>query len=149
MSTLAAFDAQSLFTRLHEDLLDHFDCLEDPQLLLARVYDKDSTVFPDVTSTGRIASTCKVVMRRSAMGDIEAEEIVRTAVSSLTDLVAKLSASKDSPQTLVLGGGLFSESSYRAAFLSQLEQKSLHFARTVVVDDTGRTAAQIMAERLE
>ena len=82
------------------------------------------------------------------MGDTEAEEIVRMAVSSLADLVAKLSASKDSPQTLVLGGGLFSESSYKAAFLLQLEQESLRFARTVIVDDTGKTAAEIMARRL-
>ena len=136
-------------TQLQKDVLDHFDCQADPQLLLARVYDKDSPVFPDITPTGRIASTCQMVMRRCAMGDSEAEEIVRTAVSSLADLVAKLSPEKDSPKTLVLGGGLFSEDSYRADFLSQLEKQAGHFARVAVVDDTGKTAADIMARRLE
>lgn len=125
-----------------------FDCETDPQLLLACVYEQDSTLFPDVTPTGRIASTCKTVMRRCASGDREAESIIRTAVNSLTDLVAKLFIGTDVPQTLVLGGGLFSEDSYRAEFLSQLEQQGSHFARTVVVDDTGRTAAEIMAKRL-
>lgn len=88
-------------------------------------------------------------MRRCAMGDGEALGIIRTAVPSLTDLVAKLSACNHSPQTLVLGGGLFSEDSYKAAFLSQLQREGLRFARTVVVDDTGRTAAEIMARRVE
>ena len=87
-------------------------------------------------------------MRRCAMGDSEAEEIVRTAISSLADLVAKLSPEKDSPKTLVLGGGLFSEDSYRAEFLSRLKEQGNQFARVIALDDAGKTAADIMARRL-
>lgn len=153
VSALAAFDRQQPFTAFHHAVYKHFQCDDNPQLLLQRVYEEKSSVFPETSAATRIASVCKAVFDTAyANGhqDEDAEKIIQEAAQSIAILVQSLVNEVICPEqcTLVLGGSLYRDSHFEGTVIRSLASLGISFKSVTALEDAGAAAALILAKEV-
>ena len=140
-------------TRLQQGVYAHFDCLGDCQLLLSKVYEKQSKHHPQLDPTARIASVCKLVIEMAfdkTQPSEEALDMVEQAAGELVKLVEQLARDPVWPQeaALVMGGGLFKEQKFLDVVRMRLRKARLEFKTTRVISYPGDAAADLLAQEL-
>lgn len=153
VSALAAFDRQEPFSAFHRAVYKHFRCDDNPQLLLQRVYEDQSTIFPDTSSATRIASVCKAVFDTAyanGHSDPDAEAIILEAAQSIAVLVQQLTNKTICPEqcTLVLGGSLYRDSHFEGTVIRSLAKLGISFKSVTALEDAGAAAALILARAI-
>lgn len=153
VSALSAFDKNQPFTEFQKAVYKHFQCEDDPQLLLQRVHEEKSPVFPESSSATRVASVCKAVFDTAyAAGhqDDDAEAIISAAADSVAVLVRELINDVIRPEqcTLVLGGSLYRDSHFEGTVIRSLLALGISFKSVQALEDAGAAAALILAKEV-
>ena len=150
---LDAFDRDLPSTLLHTAIYEHFDCQNDHQLLLERIYEEHSKKYPNLDSTARIASISKLVFEHAfdeIRPDLVALKVVEAAAKALVKLIQKLMFGPVLAReaTLVLGGSLFKARAFKRMLQQKLEEGEQVFGIVRVVSELADVAAVILAEHV-
>ena len=153
VSALSAFDRQQPYTDFQRAVYKHFQCEDNPQMLLQRVYEEKSVFFPDSSSASRIASVCKTVFDTAyAAGhqDEDAEQIILAGADSIAELVRHLVNEVIRPEecTLVLGGSLYRDVHFEGSVIRSLAALGIKFMSVQALEDAGAAAALILAKEV-